>query len=292
MRFRFIHAEKANYPVRVMCRVLKVSTSGYYASVEREPSIRQREDERLKVHIGAIHVRSRGTYGRQRMGRQLLREAVEVGKQRVARLMREMGLQGLPRKRFRRTTDSNHVRPVAPNVLDRKFEAERPNQSWATDITFIWTSEGWLYLAAILELFSRRVVGWAMQPHMRTELALEALHMALGRCVPDVGLVHHSDRGVQYAASSYQAVLDENNIVCSMSRKGDCWDNAVSESFFGTLKTELVNRQSWSTRREAKDAVVDYIERFYNPYRLHSSLGYVSPIEFERMHTIETTCTT
>ena len=292
MRFRFIHAEKANYPVRLMCRVLNVSTSGYYAYLEREPSSRQREDERLKVHIGAIHVRSRGTYGRQRMGRQLLREAVEVGKQRVARLMREMGLQGLPRKRFRRTTDSNHVRPVAPNVLDRKFEAERPNQSWATDITFIWTSEGWLYLAAILELFSRRVVGWAMQPHMRTELALEALHMALGRCVPDVGLVHHSDRGVQYAASSYQAVLDENNIVCSMSRKGDCWDNAVSESFFGTLKTELVNRQSWSTRREAKDAVVDYIERFYNPYRLHSSLGYVSPIEFERMHTIETTCTT
>lgn len=292
MRFRFIHAEKANYPVRVMCRVLKVSTSGYYASLEREPSTRQREDERLKVHIGAIHVRSRGTYGRERVGRQLLREAVEVGKQRIARLMREMGLQGLPRKRFRRTTDSHHVRPVAPNVLDRKFEAERPNQSWATDITFVWTSEGWLYLAAILELFSRRVVGWAMQPHMRTELALEALHMALGRCLPDVGLVHHSDRGVQYAASSYQAALDENNIVCSMSRKGDCWDNAVSESFFGTLKTELINRQSWSTRREAKDAIVDYIEGFYNPHRLHSSLGYVSPIEFERMHTIDTTCAT
>ena len=292
MRFRFIHAEKANYPVRVMCRVLKVSTSGYYASLERKPSARQLEDERLKVHIGAIHDRSRGTYGRERVGRQLLREAVEVGKQRIARLMREMGLQGLPRKRFRRTTDSNHLRPVAPNVLDRKFEAERPNQSWTTDITFIWTREGWLYLAAILELFSRRVVGWAMQPHMRTELALEALHMALGRCVPDGGLVHHSDRGVQYAASSYQAALDENNIVCSMSRKGDCWDNAVSESFFGTLKTELINRQSWSTRREAKDAIVDYIEGFYNPHRLHSSLGYVSPIEFERMHTIETTCTT
>jgi transposase InsO family protein len=292
MRFRFIHAEKANYPVRVMCRVLNVSTSGYYAYLEREPSRRQREDERLKVHIGAIHVRSRGTYGRARVGRQLLREDVEVGKQRVARLMREMGLQGLPRKRFRRTTDSNHARPVAPNVLDRNFEAERPNQSWVTDITFVWTSEGWLYLAAILELFSRRVVGWAMQPHMRTELALEALHMALGRCLPDVGLVHHSDRGVQYAAASYQAALDENNIVCSMSRKGDCWDNAVSESFFGTLKTELINRHSWSTRRAAKDAVVDYIEGFYNPKRLHSSLGYVSPIEFERMHTIETSCAT
>ena len=210
----------------------------------------------------------------------------------VARLMGEMGLQGLPRKRFRRTTDSNHARPVAPNVLERKFEAERPNQFWVTDITFIWTREGWLYLAAIIELFSRRVVGWAMQPHMRTELALEALHMALGRCLPDVGLVHHSDRGVQYAATTYQAALDDNNIVCSMSRKGDCWDNAVSESFFGTLKTELINRHSWSTRREAKNAVVDYIESFYNPHRLHSSLGYVSPIEFERMHIIEMSCTT
>ena len=292
MRFRFIHVEKANYPVRVMCRVLNVSTSGYYAWLEREPSSRQREDERLKVHIGAIHARSRGTYGRARVGQQLLREDVEVGKQRIARLMREMGLQGLPKKRFRRTTDSNHARPVAPNVLDRNFEVERPNRIWVTDITFIWTWEGWLYLAAILELFSRRVVGWAMQPHMRTELALEALHMALGRCLPEVGLVHHSDRGVQYAAASYQAVLDENNIVCSMSRKGDCWDNAVTESFFGTLKTELINRRSWPTRRDAKDAVIDYIEGFYNPHRLHSSLGYVSPIEFERVHTSQATCTT
>jgi putative transposase len=292
MRFRFIQAEKANYPVRVMCRVLKVSTSGYYAYLERGPSTRQREDAKLKVHIGAIHVRSRGTYGRERVGRQLLREDVEVGKQRVVRLMREMGLRGLPRKRFRRTTDSNHARPVAPNLLDRKFNAERPNQVWVTDITFIWTWEGWLYLAAILELFSRRVVGWAMQPHMRTELALEALHMALGRCSPEAGLGLHSDRGVQYTAAAYQAVLDENNIVCSMSRKGNCWDNAVSESFFGTLKTELINRHSWSTRREAKDAVIDYIESFYNPHRLHSSLGYVSPIEFELMHTIETSCTT
>lgn len=250
------------------------------------------EDERLKVNIRAIHGRSGGAYGRVRVGQQLLREDVEVGKQRVARLMREMDLQGLPKKRFRRTTDSNHAQPVAPNVLDRKFEAERPNQCWVTVITFIWTREGWLYLAAILELFSRRVVGWAMQPHMRTELALEALHMALGRCLPGVGLVHHSDRGVQYAATSYQAAIDENNIVCSMSRKGNCWDNAVSESFFGTLKTELINGQSWSTRREAKDAVIDYIEGFYNPHRLHSSRGYVSPIEFEKMHTSDTSCTT
>ena len=189
-----------------------------------------------------------------------------MGKQRVARLMREIGLQDLPSKRFRRTTDSKHDRPVAPNVLGRNFEAGRPNQFWVTDITFIRTWEGWLYLAAILDLFSRRVVGWAMQLHLRAELALEALHMALGRRLPESGLVHHSDRGTQYAAATYQAVLDEYGIVCSMSRKDDCWDNAVTESFFGTLKTELLHRRSWPTRRMAKDAVTSYIEGFYNPY--------------------------
>ena len=248
MRFKFIHAERANYPVRVMCRVLRVSTSGYYAQMKRAPSRRQCEDGKLKLRIQAIHAHSRGTYGRERVRRQLDGENVEVGKQRVARLMREMGLQGLPSKRFRRTTDSKHDRPIAPNVLGRHFEAERANQFWVTDITFIRTWEGWLYLAVILDLFSRRVVGWAMQSHLRAELALEALHMALGRRLPGSGLVHHSDRGTQYAAASYQAVLDEYGIVCSMSRKGNCWDNAVSESFFGTLKTELVNRLFLSTR--------------------------------------------
>ena len=201
--------------------------------------------------------------------------------------MREMGLQGLPSKRFRRTTDSKHDRPIAPNVLGRHFETERANQFWVTDITFIRTWEGWLYLAVILDLFSRCVVGWAMQSHLRAELALEALHMALGRRLPGSGLVHHSDRGTQYAAASYQAVLDEYGIVCSMSRKGNCWDNAVSESFFGTLKTELVNRRSWPTRRSAKDAVASYIEGFYNPHRLHSSLGYVSPMLFEQLHALK-----
>ena len=209
MRFKFIHAERANYPVRVMCRVLRVSTSGYYAQMKRAPSRRQCEDGKLKLRIQAVHAHSRGTYGRERVRRQLDGENVEVGKQRVARLMREMGLQGLPSKRFRRTTDSKHDRPIAPNVLGRHFEAERANQFWVTDITFIRTWEGWLYLAVILDLFSRRVVGWAMQSHLRAELALEALHMALGRRLPGSGLVHHSDRGTQYAAASYQAVLDE-----------------------------------------------------------------------------------
>jgi len=281
MRFTFIHAEKDNYPVRVICRVLKVSTSGYYAHIGREPSKRQLEDGKLKVYIRAIHAQSRGTYGRPRVRMQLRREDVEVGKERVARLMREMGLRGVPQKGFRCTTDSNHNHPVPPNLLARNFEADRANQSWATDITYIRTWEGWLYLAIIVDLFSRRIVGWAMRPHLRVELALEALHMALGRRLPGPGLVHHSDRGIQYAADAYQTVLDQHGIVCSMSRKGDCWDNAVTESFFGTLKTELVNRRSWPTRQQAKDAIASYIEGFYNPYRLHSSLGYVSPIEFE-----------
>ena len=195
-----------------------------------------------------------------------------------------MGLIGLPVKRFQRTTDSDHQRPVAPNVLDRDFDAAQPNGRWSTDITYVWTWEGWLYLAVVLDLFSRRVVGWALQPHLRAELALEALHMALGRRVPAAGLLHHSDRGSQYAADAYQRVLRDHGIVCSMSRKGDCWDNAVTESFFATLKTELIHRQPWPTRRGATDAVAEYIEGFYNPYRLHSSLGYVSPNDFERRH--------
>jgi putative transposase len=288
MRFMFIHAEKENHPVRLMCRVLQVSPSGYYMHIHREPSQRKREDVKLKMHIRAIHVHSRGTYGRSRVRRQLNAENFEVGKQRVARLMHEMGLRGLPKKRFRRTTDSRHGHAVAPNVLGRNFKAEKANQFWATDITFIRTWEGWLYLAVILDLFSRRVVGWAAQPHLLTELALEALHMALGRRLPEAGLVHHSDRGIQYAALAYQAVLDKHGIVCSMSRKGDCWDNAVTESFFGTLKTELINRHSWPTRRTARDAIADYIEGFYNPHRLHSSLGYLSPMEFERSHPLGT----
>ena len=284
MRFAFIHGEKAAYAVRRLCRVLEVTPSGYYAWLHRGPSAHQRDNDRLQVRIRAIHTASRGTYGSPRICEQLRQDGVPVGRARVARLLQDMGLIGLPVKRFRHTTDSDHQRPVAPNVLDRNFDATQPNERWSTDITYLWTWEGWLYLAVILDLFSRRVVGWAVQPHLRAELALEALHMALGRRVPDAGLVHHSDRGVQYAADAYQRVLRNHAIVCSMSRKGDCWDNAVSESFFATLKTELIHRQPWPTRRRAKDAVAEYIEGFYNPYRLHSSLGYVSPNDYERRH--------
>ena len=210
--------------------------------MHRLPSQRARDNDRLQVRIRAIHAASRGTYGSPRVHEQLTQEGCAVGRERVARLLRDMGLVGLPARRVRHTTDSTHGRPVAPNVLERHFEADHPNQRWTTDITFIWTWEGWLYLAVVLDLYARRVVGWAVQPHLQTELALEALQLALGRRVPAPGLVHHSDRGCQYAAEAYQRVLREHGIVCSMSRTGDCWDNAVTESFFATLKTELIHR--------------------------------------------------
>ena len=258
--------------------------------MHRLPSQRERDNDRRQVRIRAIHAASRGTYGSPRVHEQLTQEGCAVGRERVARLLRDMGLVGLPARRFRHTTDSTHGRPVAPNVLERHFEADHPNERWTTDITCIWTWEGWLYLAVVLDLYARRVVGWAVQPYLRTELALEALQMALGRRVPAPGLAHHSDRGCQYAAEAYQRVLREHGIVCSMSRTGDCWDNAVTESFFATLKTELIHRQPWPTRRAATDAVADYIEGFYNPHRLHSSLGYLSPNEFERRHVRNVTC--
>ena len=285
-----MHVEKANHAIQCLCHVLQVTPSGYYAWMNRRPSQRQQANDRLKVRIRAIHAASRGTYGSPRVHEQLTQEGYEVGRERVARLLRDMGLMGLPAKRFRHTTDSTHGLPVAPNVLARDFEAARPNERWATDITYIWTWDGWLYLAVVLDLYSRRVVGWAVQPHLQTALALEALQMALGRRVPASGLVHHSDRGCQYAAAAYQRVLRDHGIVCSMSRTGDCWDNAVTESFFATLKTELIHRQPWPTRRTAKDAVADYLEGFHNPYRLHASLGYLSPNEFERRHAPHVTC--
>ena len=282
MRFAWIHVEKATHAVRRLCRVLAVTPSGYYAWRHRWPSQRARDNARLQVRIRAIHAASRGTYGSLRVHKQLIHEGDAVGRERVARLLRAMGLAGLPAQRFRHTTDSTHGQPVAPNVLARDFGADHPNERWTTDITYIWTWEGWLYLAVVLDLYARRVVGWAVQPHLQTALALEALQMALGRRVPATDLVHHSDRGGQYAAEAYQRVLRDHEIVCSMSRTGDCWDNAVTESFFATLKTELIHRQPWPTRRAATDAVADYIEGFYNPYRLHSSLGYVSPNECEQ----------
>ena len=234
--------------------------------------------------IRACHARSRGTYGSPRIHKDLIDLSHHVSRKRVARLMRSEGLWSKPPRRFKVTTESRHSLPVAPNLVRRKFDATAPNQLWVGDLTYIWTWQGWLFLAVMLDVFSRRAVGWAIADHMRTELPLEALGMALGIRQPEGGLVHHTDRGSQYASEIYQAELDARGIRCSMSRVGDCWDNAVAESFFATLKKDLIYRRPWPTKRETRDAVHDYIAAFYNPYRRHSSIGDVSPIDFERQH--------
>jgi putative transposase len=268
--------------VTMMCEQLEVSRSGYYAWCQRRPSRRQQRDEELVVYIKQSHAESRGTYGSPRVHDDLKEQGFEVGRKRVARLMREQGITGEAPKPFRRTTDSKHNLEVADNLLDRKFEVAAPDQAWAADITYVRTWEGWLYLAVVIDLFSRRVVGWSMATHLRTSLALGALQMALGRRLPHPGMLQHSDRGCQYASHDYRDALNEHHIVCSMSRKGDCWDNAVVESFFGTLKTELIHRKPWPSVKMARAAIAEYIEVFYNRRRKHSTLGYLSPAEFEK----------
>jgi len=281
VKFGFIQTEKATYPVRMLCRTLVVSASGFYAWCRRGPSVRAQEDAALKVEIRAAHAASGRTYGSPRVHEDLKADGQQVGRKRVARLMREEGLEGQRKRRFRVTTDSGHSHPVAANELNRNFTTSAPNKVWVTDITYIWTREGWIYLAAVLDLFSRRVVGWSMDSYLDRTLALDALGMALRTRHPETGLVHHSDRGVQYASEDYRNRLREHGIICSMSRKGDCWDNAVAESFFSTLKAELVHRNDYVSRSQARASVFEYIEVFYNGRRRHSALGYVSPVAHE-----------
>lgn len=281
MRYPFILVEKANYPVAILCRVLHVSRSGFYAWCDRRPCLREVQDRRLRTEVLAIHKASRKTYGSPRVHAELQAREVAVSRKRIARLMREAGLTGLPARPFSHTTDSDHDRPVAENVLNRQFEVTAPNQAWAADITYVRTWEGWLYLAVVIDLFSRRVVGWALADHLRTDLVLGALDMALGLRQPASALVHHSDRGSQYASKNYRELLEERKICCSMSRRGNCWDNAVVESFFGTLKTELIYRRPWPSRREAEAAIAEYLEIFYNRHRRHSYLGFLSPADYE-----------
>ena len=282
MRFAFIAVEKASFPVRVLCRVLEVSRAGFYAWQARGPSAHAQADKRLGLEIAAIHAESRQRYGSPRVHAELRDRGHGTSRKRVARLMRHRGLAGRRRRRFRATTDSRHAFPVAPNVLARQFAQKAPDRAWVTDITYIPTGEGWLYLAVILDLCSRFVVGWAMSERITRELTLDALDMALVRRRPLHGLVHHSDRGSQYASGDYQNVLVAEGIVCSMSRRGNCWDNAVAESFFATVKVELVYDATWQTRADARAALFEYIEIFYNGQRRHSSLGYLSPRDFER----------
>ena len=282
MRFAFIEAKKAEYPVSALCRVLEVERSGFYAWRSREESDHAVDDRRLAVEVRAAFEESKRRYGSPRVYRVLRRRGVKVGRHRVARLMHEQKLQARRRRKFVATTDSKHSMRTPPNLVKREFEVKEPDRVWAGDVTYLPTGEGWLFLAVLLDLYSRRVVGWALSEHNDEALTLSALEMALDQRRPQAGLVHHSDRGTTYASGEYQDVLARNGLACSMSRKGDCWDNAVVESFFSTLDIECARERPFSTRNIARREVSDYILSFYNPTRLHSYLGYRSPMEFER----------
>ena len=282
MRFAFIRRRAGGFPVKLMCHVLEVSRSGYYDWLGRPAGARAGRAAALRQQIRRAHEASRHTYGSPRVYQELKAGGVCVCENTVAKYMRQEGLCVTPRRRFvPRTTDSGHPHPVAPNVLDRDFAAGGPDRKWAADLTYVWTDQGWLYLSVVLDLFSRRVVGWSMSDDLRAAGVAEALRMAVRRRRPGAGLLHHSDRGAQYACGVYRDLLRSQGIGCSMSRPGNCYDNAVVESFFGTLKTELVHRRRYRTRAEARADVFEWIECWYNRRRRHSSLGYLSPEQFE-----------
>ena len=287
MKYAFIQRHRRVWPIRVQCRVLGVSVSGYHQHMRRLQGIAQRRhlsDEALLVHIRAAYAENRGAYGWPRIWRQLRSQGIRVGKQRVQRLMQEHGIQARGKRRFRvMTTDSRHDLPIAPNLLDRNFTVAAPNTAWAGDITYIATEEGWLYLAVVIDLFSRQVVGWSMRPDMQRNLVIDALEMAWYQRRPDkkAGMIFHSDRGSQYASDDFRQLLEEYGITPSMSRKGNCWDNACSETLFGSLKVERLHGQRFATIRQAKDATIAWL-LWYNQTRMHSTLNYVSPSRFEQ----------
>jgi putative transposase len=285
MTYQLIDAERARLPVSQLCRVLGVSRAGYYAWKSRPPSPRAAADQELTEQILKVHQRSRGTYGAPRVHAELqLDHGVHVGRKRVARLMRTAGLVGCHRRRRRGLTRRDPQAAPAPDLVQRTFTATAPDRLWTADITYIPTWAGWLYLAVVLDVFSRRVVGWAMADHLRTELVVDALDMAIWNRRPEPGLVHHSDQGCQYTSLAFGRRLRESEIVASMGSVGDCFDNAVTESFFATLECELLDRHRFRTHAEARMAVFDYLEGFYNPRRRHSALGYLSPTDYERSH--------
>jgi putative transposase len=282
MRFRFIEDRRADYPVRLLCDVFGVSPAGYYAWRSRPESRRSAANRDLVDDIRRVHRDTRGRYGSPRIHVELKAQGRGASRGRIERLMRRHGIRAImPRPRRVRTTDSRHDLPIAPNLLDRNFIATAANQIWLADITYIETDQGWLYLAAVMDLYSRRIVGWAMADHLRADLPLAALRMAISAQRPSAGLIHHSDRGVQYASTDYRKLMQSAGLRASMSRKGDCYDNAPMESFFHTLKTELVHHWHYATRAEATRDIFAYIEGFYNRTRRHSAIGYISPIEME-----------
>ena len=284
MKYAVIETHRGEFPVSLMCQVLGVSRGGFYAAQKRGPRQRERADRRLLVEIRSIHRTSKRRYGSPRVHEELRAQGIRCGRKRVERLMREDGLRAKKRRRHRGTTDSAHAHPVAPNRLERRFsvqDVEGIDQVWVSDITYVPTKEGWLYLAVVLDLKSRAVVGWAMKDTLEARLATDALTMALWRRNPSRELLCHSDRGVQYASGDYQEILRANGIRCSMSRKGDCWDNAVAESFFASVEWELIQDSDWHTREEAKRDLFEYLEVWYNRTRRHSALGYCTPAEYE-----------
>ena len=280
--FRFIAAQKACHSVKTMCRVLGVSRSGFHAWERRPPCAREVADRGLIERIGPIHKRSRKTYGARRVHAELARQGVHVGRKRVERLMRRVGLSGLVKRRRGRTTIRVPGVRTAPDLVARDFNPKRPDQLWVADITYLRTWEGWLYLAAVMDCYSRRIVGWSIADHMRAELVVDALEMALARRKPAAGLVHHSDQGSQFVSLVFAQRCQDAGVEISMGARGCAYDNAVKESFFASLKKELVYRQSWPTKADLRTAVFDYIEVFYNRSRLHSTLGYLSPVEYEQ----------
>jgi putative transposase len=285
MRFVFIEAQKAHYPVRVLCRVMQVSHSWFYAWRKRPECARRVEDRKLLTLVQASHRTSKRRYGSPRVHQDILEDGVHVGLHRIARLMREDGLYGRRRRRFRVTTQSKHRHPVAANVLQRQFSPSQPNTAWASDLTYLWTNEGWLYLCVILDLYSRRVVGWSTGSRINAELVIRAMKNAVAaRSVVPGKLLYHSDRGVQYASADFRKLLTAWRVTPSMSRKGNCWDNAVVESFFATLKVECIREETLVTRAQAHRVVFEYIEGFYNTRRRHSFLNYVSPAQYESIN--------
>ena len=283
MRFAFVAKHRSIWPVAWLCEVLDVSRSGFNAWLNRSPSKRTRENEGLLDVIRRSFLGSDRTYGARRVWRDVLAEGIDCGLHRIERLMKVNALKARPRRRYLPPdTGERAVSAIAPNVLDRQFHAPAPNTKWIADFTYIWTGEGWLYVAAVIDLFSRRVVGWSMSTSMTAQLVIDALLMAIWRRGKPNALLHHSDQGSQYTSEQFRLLLQDNGVNCSMSRSGNVWDNAAMESFFSSLKTERTARKVYRTRVQAKADVFDYIERFYNPKRRHSTLGYLSPIEFER----------
>lgn len=282
MRFVFVAKHRHIWPVSWLCDALDVSRSGFHAWLDRAPSRRSREDEEIGAKVRASFIASARTYGARRVWRDVLAEGVDCGLHRIERLMQAQALRARPRRRGLPKDEGQRLAVAAPNVLDRAFHADRPNQKWIADFTYVWTAEGWLYVAAVIDLFSRRVVGWSMKPEMTAQLVTDALIMAIWRRGKPDALLHHSDQGSQYTSEQFQKLMADNGVQCSMSRSGNVWDNAAMESFFSSLKTERIGKKTYRTRDAARADVFDYIERFYNTVRRHSTIGYLSPVEFEK----------